>query len=79
MVSLYTAVPGTQHCPAQVMGRAAYLLVASLYTAVPLKQVRSIAQLVCKDLHLYVARPLDEALQQNALVTKRCNSLAFGR
>ncbi len=55
-----------------------HLLMAPLDTAVPLKQVHSIAQLICKDLHLDVSRPLYEPFQQDALITQRCNGLSFG-
>jgi len=56
----------------------AHLLVAALHAAVPLKEVHGIAELISKDLDFNVARPLDEPLQQNALISEGCSSLPLG-
>ena len=49
----------------------ARLLVAPLHGAVALEEVDGVACGVRKHLHLDVARRLDEALQQHALIAKR--------
>ena len=75
---------GVAHCnPSQTDTRhcqdlEAHLLVAALHAAVPLKEVHGIAELISKDLDFNVARPLDEPLQQNALISEGCSSLPLG-
>ena len=58
---------------------ASYLLVAPLHAAVPLKQVDCVVVRVCKDLDLDVPRPLDEALQQHAVIAKGRSRLSLCR
>ena len=47
-----------------------HLLVPALHAAVALGQVDGIAVAVGEDLHLDVARPLNEALEQHPVVAK---------
>ena len=54
-----------------------HLLVAPLHAAVPLKEVDCVVVHVCKDLDLDVPRPLDEALQQHAIIAKGGSRLSL--
>eukprot|EP00672_Neobodo_designis_P009204 CAMPEP_0174878804 /NCGR_PEP_ID=MMETSP1114-20130205/82940_1 /TAXON_ID=312471 /ORGANISM="Neobodo designis, Strain CCAP 1951/1" /LENGTH=759 /DNA_ID=CAMNT_0016114193 /DNA_START=142 /DNA_END=2421 /DNA_ORIENTATION=+ len=54
-----------------------HLLVAALHGAVALEEVDAVAVLVAEDLHLDVARALDEALEQHALVLEEVDRLAL--
>ena len=54
-----------------------HLLVAPLHATVPLEEVDCVVVRVGKDLDLDVARPLDEALQQHAIVAKRGSRLSL--
>ena len=54
-----------------------YFLMPPLHAAIPLKKVDCIAMHVCKYLDLYVAWPLDEALQQHSVITKGCSCLSL--
>jgi len=48
-----------------------------LHAAIPLEEVDCIAMRVCKYLDLYVARPLNEPLQQHPVITKGCSCLSL--
>lgn len=54
------------------------LLVAPLHAAVALEEVDGVAEGICKDLDLNVARPSDVTLQQHTLIPKRRRRLALG-
>src|SRR5205823_1347157 len=53
------------------------LLMAALDRAVALPEMHDIALRVAKHLHLDMARPLEIALEENAVVTKRARRLAL--
>eukprot|EP00754_Rhynchopus_humris_P021547 Rhum_TRINITY_DN14749_c16_g1::Rhum_TRINITY_DN14749_c16_g1_i1::g.116667::m.116667 len=53
-----------------------HLLVAPLHGAVALEEVHAVAVLVAEDLHLHVARRLDETLEQHAVVLEERDRLA---
>lgn len=55
------------------------LLVPSLYATVPLEQVHVVAVLIAEHLHLHVARPLDELLDQHGVIVERLLGLALRR